>query len=205
MSELGRALVILSGVLIYGTLGFAFFENIPLFTALFWTVMTISTVGYYGDVAPLTTGGFAIAATSVIGGLGALLYILQNLFVKPTIEMKIKEVLGMGADIKKGLKNHIIVCGYGDIGESVVEQLEAIKEKFIIVEKNPERVKPIEERNFSYFRGVIQGDASQEDVLKKLNIESAKNLILTSKDDANNVFITLTAYGRMLSDFFKTP
>jgi voltage-gated potassium channel len=193
MSQVSRSLVILSGVLLYGTIGFTFFEDIPPFTALFWTVMTISTVGYYGAVAPVTTGGFVIAATSVIGGLGTLLYILQNFFAGPFIETKLKEVFGMGVEIKKGISDHTIVCGFGDIGESIVEQLDANKEKFVVVEKNPNRVKNIEEKGFKYFKGVLQGDASEEDVLNKLQIEKAKNLILTSKDDANNVFITLTA------------
>jgi voltage-gated potassium channel len=179
MSQVSRSLVILSGVLLYGTIGFTFFEDIPPFTALFWTVMTISTVGYYGAVAPVTTGGFVIAATSVIGGLGTLLYILQNFFAGPFIETKLKEVFGMGVEIKKGISDHTIVCGN--------------KEKFVVVEKNPNRVKNIEEKGFKYFKGVLQGDASEEDVLNKLQIEKAKNLILTSKDDANNVFITLTA------------
>jgi voltage-gated potassium channel len=193
MSELKRSIIILSAVLIYGTAGFTFFEDIPPLTALFWTVMTISTVGYYGDAAPITSGGLIIAATSVITGLGTLLYFVQTVFAGPLMEMKLKEVFGMGVEIKKDITNHTVVCGYGDIGESVAEELNAIKEKFIIVEKNPERIKRIDGMEFKYFGGAMQGDASNEDVLKKLYIEKAKNLILTSKDDANNVFITLTA------------
>jgi voltage-gated potassium channel len=193
VSDFSRSFFILFGVLIYGTLGFSFFEGIPPLKALFWTVMTISTVGYYGDVAPVTTGGLLIASTSVIGGLGTLLYILQNVFAGPMLEMKLKEVFGMGVEIKKDISNHTIVCGYGNIGDSVSEELEAIKEEFVVVEKDPERVKRIEDKQYKYFKGVIQGDASNEEVLKKVHIEKAKNLILTSKDDANNVFITLTA------------
>ncbi len=193
MSQLKRSIFILSGVLIYGTIGFTIFENIPPLKALFWTVMTISTVGYYGDVAPVTNGGLIVASTSVITGLGALLYFVQTVFAGPLMEMKLKEVFGMGVEIKKDITNHTVVCGYGDIGESVAEELDAIKKKFIIVEKNPERIKAIDGMEFKYFRGAMQGDASNEDVLKKLYIEKAKNLILTSKDDANNVFITLTA------------
>jgi voltage-gated potassium channel len=155
--------------------------------------MTISTVGYYGDVSPVTNGGFFIAATSVIGGLGTLLYILQNVFAGPALEMKLKEVFGMGIDVKKEVSNHTIVCGFGDIGDSVAEELNAIKEEFVFIEKNPERVKLTEEKSFEYFRGVVHGDATVEDVLKKAGMEKAKSLILTSRDDANNVFITLTA------------
>ncbi len=170
-----------------------FFEGIPALTALFWTVMTISTVGYYGNVSPVTTGGLLVAATSVIGGLGTLLYILQNVFTGPLLEMKLKEVFGMGVEIKKDISDHTIVCGYGDIGESVAEELDAIHEEYIFVEKNPERVRSIEHKEYDYYRGVVQGDATNEEILKKAGIDTAKNLILTSKDDANNVFITLTA------------
>ncbi len=193
MSESGRSIGILGAVVLYGTVGFIFFEGATLPTALFWTVMTITTVGYYGSVQPVTMGGHFIASTSVIGGLGALLYILQNVFTGPMLEGKLKEVFGMGVEIKKDTANHTVVCGYGDIGESVVEELNANKELFVIVERNPDRVKKIDGRDFKYFKGALQGDASREDVLKSAFIERAKNLILTSKDDANNVFITLTA------------
>jgi voltage-gated potassium channel len=193
MAELKRSLLILFSVLIYGTFGFTFFEGISPLTALFWTLMTVSTVGYYGDVAPVTTGGFVIAATSVIGGLGTLLYILQNFFAGPFIDTRLKEVLGMGLEVKKNISNHTIVCGFGELGESVSEELDAIKQEFIIVERHPEEIKKIEPKNFKYFKGAIQGDARNEDILKVAKIEKAKNLILTSKDDANNVFTTLTA------------
>jgi voltage-gated potassium channel len=193
MSDISRSLLIFTSVLLYGTIGFTFFEGISPLKALFWTIMTISTVGYYGDIAPLTTGGFIIAATSVIGGLGTLLYIVQNVLAVPMLEVKLKEVLGMGVEIKKGISGHTIITGYGDIGDSVAEQLDAIKEKFVVVERIPERIKSLEEKDFKFFKGAIQGDASSETILKKLYIEKAKNLILTSKDDANNVFITLSA------------
>lgn len=192
-SDIKRSLLILSAVLLYGTAGFTFFEGISPLKAFFWTVMTISTVGYYGDVSPVTNGGFFIAATSVIGGLGTLLYILQNVFAGPALEMKLKEVFGMGVEIKKGISGHTIVCGYGVIGERVVEELEAVKKDFVVIERAPERIKVLESRGFKFFKGAIQGDASHEDVLREAYIEKAKNLILTSKDDANNLFITLTA------------
>jgi|GEM_PF-967100 len=193
MSEIRKSIVFLSAVVFYGTVGFIFFEGAAPLTALFWTVMTITTVGYYGSMQPVTMGGHFIASTSVIGGLGTLLYILQNVFTGPLLEEKLKEVFGMGVEIKKDVSNHTVVCGYGDIGESVVEELNAIKEFFVIVERSPDRVKKIDGRDLKYFKGALQGDASSEDVLKKTFIEKAKNLILTSKDDANNVFITLTA------------
>jgi voltage-gated potassium channel len=193
MSDISRSLLIITSVLLYGTIGFTFFEGISPFKALFWTIMTISTVGYYGDITPVSTGGFIIAATSVIGGLGTLLYIVQNVLAGPMLEVKLKEVLGMGIEIKKGISGHTIITGYGDIGDGVAEQLDAIKEEFVVVEQNPKRIKNIEEKGFKFFRGAIQGDASSETILKKLYIEKAKNLILTSKDDANNVFITLSA------------
>lgn len=194
MNEIKRSLIILSLVLLYGTIGFAVFEGISLGRALFWTVMTISTVGYYGvEASPTTAGGFFIAATSVVGGLGTLLYLVQTIFAGPLLEIKLKEVFGMGVDVKKNIEKHTIIIGYGDIGESVAEELEAIREEFIIMERSPVRIKKIENSDYTFFRGAINGDASQEEFLKKAHIEKAKNLILTSKDDANNVFITLTA------------
>ncbi len=193
MSDITRSFIIVMGVLIYGTIGFSFFESIPPATAFFWSVMTITTVGYYGEVSPVTPGGLFIAATAVIAGLGTLLYLVQNVFAGPLVEAKLKEVLGMGIEIKKNLSNHTVVCGVGDIGESVLGELEATGNDFVVIEKNPDRIKTVENRGYMHFKGVVQGDATHEEVLIKSRIETAKHLILTSRDDANNVFITLTA------------
>ncbi|MFQ5975952.1 MAG: potassium channel family protein [Candidatus Hydrothermarchaeales archaeon] len=191
MEEIKRSFLALMTVILTGTLGFYYFERVPLIKSLYWTISTISTVGY-GDITPKTPQGYLIFALTVFGGIGIALYFMQKVLVGPLIEGRIKEVFGMGRGIDKNLKNHVIVCGYGDVGENVIKELDAIGENIVVVEKDPDRIKHLEAKKIGNLKGVIQGDATEEETLLCAGIESAKILISALDDDAENVFITLT-------------
>ncbi|WP_313524406.1 potassium channel family protein [Anaerotignum sp.] len=57
------------GFVIIGTLGIAITEQKNLFDALWWTIVTITTVGY-GDISPVTSGGRIIAILLMVFGIG---------------------------------------------------------------------------------------------------------------------------------------
>jgi voltage-gated potassium channel len=65
-------------VVIIGTIGFMIIESLSFLDALYFTVVTISTVGY-GDVSPATTGGKIFAIIIIIIGIGAFLTLLTSL------------------------------------------------------------------------------------------------------------------------------
>ncbi|MEE8358455.1 MAG: potassium channel protein [Candidatus Hydrothermarchaeales archaeon] len=191
MGEIRRSFFALITVIILGTVGFHYFEKVSLIKSLYWTITTISTVGY-GDITPKTQLGYGVFAFVVIGGIGTILYFLQNGLVGPIIEGRIKEVFGMGSGISKKLKGHVIVCGYGDVGENVIKELDLMDEKIVVVEKNPDRIKHLEARKIKNLKGIISGDATEEETLISAGLDTAKILISALDGDADNVFITLT-------------
>ena len=64
--------IIFVSVLLFGTVGFSILENIPLIESFYFTIITISTVGY-GDIHPVTNGGRLLAIFVIILGVGAFL------------------------------------------------------------------------------------------------------------------------------------
>src|SRR5205814_132769 len=89
------------------------------------------------------------------------------------------------------LQGHVIICGYGRNGQQASLTLKIHNVPFVVVENNEERMEKISnDHNDLIF---LLGDATEDEVLKKAGIEKAKALITALPDDADNVFIVLSA------------
>ncbi|MEM3555119.1 MAG: NAD(P)-binding protein [Candidatus Micrarchaeia archaeon] len=91
--------------------------------------------------------------------------------------------------MKKELEGHVVVCGYGKIGEKVCEVLEQSKKEYIVIEQEPSIAKLLREMKIL----VVEGDATHSRILKLAGIEKAKALVTTFSNDTNNLFVILTA------------
>ncbi|MCL4404920.1 MAG: NAD-binding protein [Candidatus Marsarchaeota archaeon] len=87
------------------------------------------------------------------------------------------------------LSGHTIVCGYGVVGQRIVETLVEHGIKFIIVEFNHDVAQKSRERGYN----VVEGDATSSRVLKAAGIASAKAIAIAMDNDAKNLFTVLTA------------
>jgi voltage-gated potassium channel len=185
------AISLLLGLLIIGSLGFYFIENLSLMEAIYMTVITMSTVGF-GTIGELSQTGMVFTIFLIISSAGTFLYAVTTIttFV---IEGEIQNIFHQYRVNKKvsKLKDHIIICGLGRNGREAALELKRQDQAFIIIEKSEETI----EEFLAHHEGilVIQGDATQEDILEKAEIEKASGLISTLSTDAENVYITLTA------------
>ena len=88
------------------------------------------------------------------------------------------------------LTNHVIICGYGRNGEQAALELTDHNQPFVIIERRDNVVLRIQEDPNLLF---IQGDATNEEVLITAGIDRARALIATTPNDADNMFVVLTA------------
>ncbi len=68
---------VLTGVLVTGTAGFMWLERSSFVDALYYTVVTVATVGY-GDITPRTHGGKFLAMGLIVVGVGTFLGVFAN-------------------------------------------------------------------------------------------------------------------------------
>src|SRR5919201_1457597 len=181
--------VLLLVVTIYGTAGYMLIEHWNLVDSFFMTLITISTVGYE-EVHPLDVGGRLFSVTLIVGGVGTMLYAFCVFAEAPTSGDFVIYGRRRQLDTRvRALKNHFIVCGYGRIGTQIVQNFEAHKTPYVVVEQNLEALARLERERRLY----VEGDAASEDVLRRAGIERAKGLISAVDSDERAVYITLSA------------
>lgn len=187
--KLLNAFIILFVVLAVGVIGYMIISGDSFIDALYMTVITISTVGF-GLNHPLSPQGklFTIFLIILSASLyGYLIKVISENIVNGNFfeELKLKK---MQKKINS-LKNHTVVCGYGRNGMQALTKLKKFGQKVVVIEQDTSRVNQLEnDKNL-----VIQGDATDDEVLEKSGIENAKNLIVALPSDADNLFIVLTA------------
>lgn len=163
-----------------------------LLDALYMVVITIFGVGY-GEVKPLTSSGLKVFTILVIiAGTSAAVYSVGG-FVQLITEGELNRALGARRMTRgiETLKEHVIICGFGRIGQTLARELQVAKRAFVIIDRDPERVAQAEACGY----WVRLGDATEEEVLQSVRIEQAAVLTTVLRSDASNVFITLTARG----------
>jgi len=87
------------------------------------------------------------------------------------------------------LRDHFIICGYGQVGRTVVDQLKRLEIPYVLIETNEGLYREL----LSDRIPVIQGDAKRHDVLVKAGLERARGLCVVIDNDADNLYITVTA------------
>ena len=92
------------------------------------------------------------------------------------------------------LKDHYIVCGAGDVGQTVIKSFVENEVPFVVIEENEKQAEDLKAAGVL----TISGDASNEETLEKAGISEAKGLVCTLPNDADNVYTVLTA--RQMND-----
>lgn len=173
----------------YGIAGYMLVEHWNLLDAAFMTLITISTVGYV-EVHPLSPAGQIFTMTLIVGGVGSALYTL-GVFIEVLAEGQLGTYRRQRTmeSRRRALRDHFVICGYGRMGTQIVDELEAERVPYIVIDNNPEAVGRLEREA----RLFVEGDAARDDVLRTAGVEHAKGLICAVDADERAVYITLAA------------
>jgi len=182
-------LLMLAVLLTVGVLGYMATLEVGFLDALYMTVITISTVGYT-EVAQMTPQAKLFSILIIFCGVGIAGYGLTSV-VAVLVEGSIRNYWRTRRMEKKiaKLEGHYILCGAGETGEIVIEEFVKKNIPFIVIENNKTNCEALIQKGLL----VIQGDATEENILSTANIEKAAGLVCTMAKDSENVFTVLTA------------
>ena len=181
-------LVLLGVVVALGTCGYLLF-GFTLVQALYQTVTTVTTVGFE-EVRDFGTAEQLYTMALVVVGVGTALYTL-GVLVEALVEGRVAELLGRRRMEHRisALSGHVIVCGGGRVGTTIAAYLRGGGHEVVVVEREHTRAVHIPGL-------VVEGDASDDNVLRAAGIERARALVTAINTDADNLYVTLT--GRSL-------
>ncbi|MCI0497516.1 MAG: NAD-binding protein [Thermoplasmata archaeon] len=155
--------------------------------AIYWNTITLTTLGYYPPGVALTSvvGKFFTVVVVVMGVV--LIVIAFPLALSPWFESRLKEIMTTKR-IPVPSANHVIVCGYSEVGREVVDDLRNRGVEFLVIEDNQSLVRDLVSEGVPS----VIGDPTKESVLERANLGRAIGLIAV-EEDSENAFITLTA------------
>lgn len=178
------------GLIGLGTLGYWAIEGWNLLDSLYMTVITIGSVGY-GEVRTLSLVGRIFTIVFIIVGVGSVAASF-TLLVETILSAELRgeiQAIRMQKTIDK-LNEHIIICGYGRVGQNATHVvLRHKRRKVVIVDNDPKIIQQLQAEGHL----ALEGDATDDDVLRKVGIERAWGLIVAAGDDSVNLFIVVSA------------
>ncbi|MBU8891493.1 MAG: potassium channel protein [Bacteroidales bacterium] len=184
------AIGLLMLIVFTGTIGFMFIERFTFTEAFFMTIITISTVGFR-EVHPLSEFGQFFTAFLIVISFGIFAYAVTTLtryIVDGVLRNYLKDNK-VKTKIEK-LSNHVIVVGYGRNGAQAVKELVTHKIPVVVIDNNDAIIENIRKDASLLY---IQGDATQDETLLNARIDKARALITALPNDADNLFVVLTA------------
>jgi voltage-gated potassium channel len=185
------ALILLTTVVLGGTLGFHVIEGWSWFDGFYMTLTTMTTIGY-GEIHPLSHLGRIFNSFMIVAAVLAGAFVIAT-FSQTLLEFEFGKALGrrrMERELAK-LSGHYIICGAGRVGRTVARQLRLRGQSVVIIEKDPVRARWAEDEKIP----VVVGNASSEENLQKAHIDTALGFVSAVASDAENIYIVLTARG----------
>jgi voltage-gated potassium channel len=157
--------------------------------ALFMTVTTITTIGY-GEVKPLSAAGRVFTMIVAFIGIGSLFFTF-GVVMEYLVARRIADPAGrrrMSQRIE-ALNNHVIVAGLGRVGRQAARELAEARTAFIVIDPSESALLLADERGYL----LLRGDATEDAILERAGVGRARGLIVTTANDATNMYIVLSA------------
>jgi voltage-gated potassium channel len=182
----GVLLVLLLCLFLFGVAGYMLLERVAFLEAMYLTIGTLTTVAPFD----LTGQGQLFAIVLILFGFGLVAataafignMVLDGSWIAHYRRHKVQKEID-------NYKDHYIICGYGQVGQIVADELHGRGVPIVVIEQNPEVVAHCRDMGIM----CLQRDAMEEENLVAAGLERSKGLISVVNRDADNVFIVLTA------------
>ena len=184
-SKIVKAIFLLISLLCFAIFGFKYVSGLSWIDAVYMAVITISFVGFeelgMSSNSKIFIVILVISSAIILGySIKIITEYIVSLYSKNFKNKKMQNKIDR-------LLNHTIVCGFGRNGSQVAKKLSAYNKPYVVIDNDLNSDKD----NLNEF--FIKGDAIKDEVLLSAGILNASSLICTLPNDADNLFIVLTA------------
>lgn len=160
-----------------------------LFEAIYWSVVTIFTVGY-GDMVPTTTEGRTVAMLVIVSGIAVISFatsIVVSAFTEKLDEIKEEKLV----DDVRAMEQFYLICGYSNLAYAVVERFKKTNKQIVIIETDPAKIKRAQGEGMV----VLNFDSASLHAYHAMQIHLDKQVIaviLLQDSDVANIYTALT-------------
>ena len=163
------------------------------FDCFYMTVITLSTVGY-GETIDLTgnTPARVFTIFLILIGMSNLIFVLTAI-TSSIISGQLNRYLRRRKMNKviSNLNDHLIICGAGNTGCYIIQELYNTKKDFVIIEENKDIYEELQNKFLDII--CVHGDATKDEVLESAGVNQAKAIAAVLPYDKDNLFLTITA------------
>ncbi len=176
-------------LMVMGVLGYRFISSYPWIDAVYFTVITITTVGFevpypLDAESKIFTVCLILASVVIVGYAISIIteYILSRNNFEDIKQRKMQKQI-------ETMSNHIIICGFGRNGKQASKKLQDYGKPFVIIERDKDIIERLQEEGLPY----VFGNANEDETLIQAGIDRASTLITALPSDADNLFVVLSA------------
>ena len=177
-------------LIVGGTVGFRVIEKWSWFDSLYASVITLTSIGY-GGVHALSTAGRVFTMALALGGIFTVAVAATEI-LSTIVTGELRTFWGNRRMRKRieALEQHVIVCGYGRVGQQVCADLAGSGVRYVVIDKQDAPLAVARDGGAL----AVLGDATYDATLRQAGIERARALMAIAGTDADNVLITMTAH-----------
>lgn len=189
LQRLRLGMYLLGTVVLLSVAGFHFIAGYPWLEAVWMVVITLATVGFAerSDEPPAVQ---ILTIAVILGGVSAFAWFSSSL-IQTLLDGDFRKALGARKLNKQlsALQQHVLICGYGRLGQDLAEQLAVRQIPCVAIDREDRSAAISGEEGLL----LLQGDATQEEILVRAGIGRARSIVCALPGDADNVFVALTA------------
>ncbi|EKQ53892.1 MAG: K+ transport system, NAD-binding component [Methanobacterium sp. Maddingley MBC34] len=175
-------LILVLGIIAYGTIGFHFIEGQPWIVSFYWTFVTIGTVGY-GDYSPKSPLGMFFTISLIVLGIGTFALAIESL-VNLIFKRQQMKLMGL---INVERSKHVVICGWTESTVECIKEIGKTSEIFVLDEN--EQVQKNALKNGANF---VHGDPTRIKDLEKANVKGAQAVIVDMESDSKTIHCILS-------------
>jgi len=152
------------------------------FTGLYWTLTTMTTLGY-GDITFQTDLGRIFTVCVLLTGMITLLIILPFAFIEFVYQpwMKAQSKSRAPVELSDEIRDHVVITHYDEVTHNLITKLRQYDYEYVLVIADLDEALQLHDQGFN----IVHGDLDNPSTYRKVHVDQAALVTITSKDTVN--------------------